>query len=221
MTGFWTCFGREWRLSLRRTGDLLTVVMFFAITLSLFPFGLGVGKDLLQQTAPAIVWVVGMLAVLLSLDALFARDERSGMLDQILLSPIMSLEYVLAKWLVHWLLTALPLVAMTPVMTLLYFLPGQATLLLVLSLLLGTPSLTSLGLIAASLSLGARKGGLLIPLIALPLMIPVLIFGVGTVTLSQQAMNAASAWYALAALAFLLLPVSLATASLALHHNRS
>jgi heme exporter protein B len=221
MSGFWTCFGREWRLALRRSGDILTVVMFFAITLSLFPFGLGAGKALLQQTAPAIVWVVAMLAVLLNLDSLFGRDERSGMLDQILLAPLMSLEYAMAKWLVSWLLTALPLVIMTPVMTLLYFLPGNETWLLVLSLLLGTPSLTSLGIIAASLALGARKGSLLVPLIALPLMIPVLIFGVGTVTLSQQQMNAASAWYALAGLAFLLLPLSLGTASLALHHNRS
>lgn len=221
MSGFLTCFRREWQLALRRSGDLLTVVMFFAITLSLFPFGLGADKTLLQQTAPAIVWVVAMLAVLLNLDSLFGRDERSGMLDQILLAPLMSLEYAMAKWLVSWLLTALPLVVMTPVMTLLYFLPGEQTLLLVLSLLLGTPSLTSLGIIAASLALGARKGSLLVPLIALPLMIPVLIFGVGAVTLSQQQMNAASAWYALAGLAFLLLPLSLGTASLALHHNRS
>ncbi len=221
MSGFLTCFAREWHLALRRSGDLLTVVMFFAITLSLFPFGLGADKALLQQTAPAIVWVVAMLAVLLNLDSLFGRDERSGMLDQILLAPLMSLEYAMAKWLVSWLLTALPLVVMTPVMTLLYFLPGPQTLLLVLSLLLGTPSLTSLGLLAASLALGARKGSLLVPLIALPLMIPVLIFGVGAVTLSQQQMNAASAWYALAGLACLLLPLSLGTASLALHHNRS
>ena len=221
MSGFLTCLKRELRLAIKRLGDILTLVLFFVITLSLFPFGLGTEKVLLQQVAPSIVWVVAMLAVLLSLDQLLARDQTNGVIDHILLSPLSSLEYGCAKWLANWLTTALPLMLVTPLLSLLYFMPGQTLMYLMLSLLIATPSLTSLGLIASALTLGARNSSLLIPLLALPLMIPVLIFGVGAVNTAVNGTVGMTPWYASGALTFALFPLSLGATSLALRANRS
>lgn len=221
MSGFWTCLKRELALAFKRLGDILTLVLFFTITLCLFPFGLGTEKDLLQQVAPAVIWVVAMLAVLLSLDQLLKRDQASGHIDHVLLAPISSVEFALAKWVANWLTTALPLIIVTPLVSLLYFAPWETLRLLLLSLVIGTPSLTSLGITASALTLGARNGQLLIPLLALPLMIPVLIFGVGAVTTTLDGTGGMTPWYASAGLAFALLPISLVATSLALRANRS
>ena len=216
MSGFWTCLKRELALAFKRSGDLLTVLLFFVITISLFPFGLGTEKALLQEVAPSVIWVVAILALLLSITQLFGRDEASGVTDQILLSPTSSLEFSLAKWLANWITTALPQILVTPVLSLLYFLPGELTLWLMLSLAIGTPALTSLGLIASALSLGARQSAMLIPLLALPLMVPVVIFGLGAVKAVALQSGTLLPWYALAALSLGLLPLSILVSGFAL-----
>lgn len=180
---------RDLRLALRQRSDGATVVLFFALTASLFPFALGSDLALLTRVAPGILWVTALLAVLLSLERLFLADFEDGSLDQILISPL-SLELaVLAKVAGHWLTTGLPLVIATPLLALLYNLSGEATLYLLAALLLGTPALSLIGTIGAALTLGTRRGGVLVPLLVLPLYVPSLIFGVAA---SEAALSGSS-----------------------------
>ncbi len=181
MSAFAGLLARDLRLALRQRGELATVVLFFVLVAALFPFAVGPKPELLARLAPGILWVTALLAVLLSLERLFLADHEDGSLDLIALSPLPLPLAVLAKATAHWLTTGLPVILATPILALLYNLPGGALGVLLLTLLLGTPSLSLIGAIGAALTLGARRGGVLIPLLVLPLYIPVLIFGVAAV----------------------------------------
>jgi heme exporter protein B len=173
--------GRDLRLALRQRSDAGLVVLFFVLTAALFPFGIGPEPNLLSRIAPGVIWVTALLAVLLSLERLFLADYEDGGLELLALGPSPLSLTVLAKVLAHWLTTGLPLIAAAPLLALLYNLDAAAFPVLIAAMALGTPSLSLIGAIGAALTLGARRGGVLIPLLVLPLYVPILIFGVAAI----------------------------------------
>ena len=181
MSAFWAVLLRDLRLAIRQSADLALVLGFFVIAASLFPFGIGPSPETLARTAAGIIWVLALLAVMLSLDRLFQADYDDGSLEHIALSPSPLTLIVLAKALAHWLTTGIPLIAVAPLIGIMLNLPPQGFATLMIGLALGTPSLSLIGAIGAALTLGARRAGLLIALLVLPLYIPVLIFGVTAV----------------------------------------
>lgn len=184
---FKTILSRDLTLAMRRKTDILSALFFFIIVISLFPLGVGMDKSMLIKIAPGIAWVAALLASMLALERLFASDYDDGTLEQMLISPQPLTVIVLAKVVAHWLLTGLPLVLIVPLVGLQYHLSGDAILVMMLALLLGTPILSLLGAIGAALTLGVRGGGILISLLILPLYIPVLVYGSGAVSASMMA----------------------------------
>jgi heme exporter protein B len=180
---------RELRLALRRKGDALNVLVFFVVVASLFPFGVGPEPNQLRAMAAGVVWIAALLAAVLSLPRLFATDHADGTLEQLLLAPQPLAVVVLAKTAAHWLLTGLPLALASPVIGLQYGVPGDALLILLASLLIGTPVLSLIGAAGAALTLGVRGGGALLGLLVLPLFVPVLVFGAGAVTATLTGIN--------------------------------
>ena len=172
---------RDLRLAVRTPGDSATVVLFFVLACVLFPLGVGPEPNILARIATGVVWVMALLASLLSFDRLFQLDAEDGSLDLIALAPAPLEFLVLGKCLAHWLVTGLPLLIVSPLLGLFLNLTVEAYPVLLLALALGTPTLSLLGAIGASLTLGARRGGPLLPLLILPLYIPVLIFGAAAV----------------------------------------
>ena len=169
---------RDIRISLRVGGGALTGVLFFLAVITLIPFALGPDLALLRRIGPAILWLGALLASLLALDRLFADDQADGSLD-VLLTGSTPLELVVAtKAIAHWLTTGLPLVIASPVLGLILNLEADAIGVVFLTLLVGTPALTFIGVIGAALAATLRRGGLLLPILILPLTVPVLIFGV-------------------------------------------
>jgi heme exporter protein B len=169
---------RDMRIALRVGGGALIGVLFFLVVVTLMPFALGPDLALLKRIGPAILWLAALLASLLALDRLFAVDQEDGSLDLLLMSRA-PLELVVAvKGLAHWLTTGLPLIIAAPLIGLLLNLDGLAETALVLTLLVGTPALTFIGLIGAAIAVALRRGGLLLAVLVLPLTVPVLIFGV-------------------------------------------
>lgn len=178
---FLTLLTRDLTLALRRRQEVLVVLGFFVVVVSLFPLGVGPDPQLLRSMAPGVLWVSALLATLLSLERLFSEDGRDGTLEQLLLSPQPLPLLVLAKVLAHWLVTGLPLALMSPLLGLQLGLdPGEMGVLLA-ALLLGTPVLSLVGGIGAALTLGLRSGGVLIALLILPLYVPALVLGAGAV----------------------------------------
>jgi heme exporter protein B len=178
MKAFTAVLSRDLRLALRQGSDTIIVLAFFLIAVSLFPFGVGPAPERLSQIAAGVLWVSALLAALLSLDRLFQADYEDGTLDLLVTSPQPLVAIVAAKCLAQWLTTGLPLIALSPVLALLMQLKPAAYPVLLAGLALGTPVLTLIGAIGAALVLGARRGGVLVSLLVLPLYIPVLIFGV-------------------------------------------
>ena len=174
-------FRRDLRLSLRQGGEIGLVLGFFVLAVLLFPFGVGPEPELLGRIAGGIIWVAALLAAVLSLDRLFASDHADGGLDLIALSPAPLELAVLAKGAAHWVSTGLPLTVASPILAVVVDLDPQAIPVLMLGLLIGTPALSLLGMIAAALTLGARRPGVLGALLVLPLYLPPLIFGSGAV----------------------------------------
>jgi heme exporter protein B len=169
---------RDMRIAVRVGGGALIGVLFFLVVVTLVPFALGPDLALLKRIGPAILWLAALLASLLALDRLFAVDHEDGSLDLLLMSRA-PLELVVAvKGLAHWLTTGLPLIIAAPLIGLLLNLDGLAEAALVLTLLVGTPALTFIGLIGAAIAVALRRGGLLLAVLVLPLTVPVLIFGV-------------------------------------------
>jgi heme exporter protein B len=181
MTGFLALLGRDLRLALRQGSDMVLVLAFFVLAVLLFPFGVGPAADVLSGIAAGIVWATALLAALLSLDRLFLPDFEDGSLDQIALAPLPLELAVLAKAAAHWVATGLPLTLLSPVLAAMLHLPADGLTALVAALALGTPVMSLVGGIGAALTLGARRGAALLPLLVLPLYIPVLIFGVAAV----------------------------------------
>ena len=191
---------REISLAMRQKGEVLTPLVFFVVIASLFPLGIGPESALLLRMAPGVLWVSALLAAMLSLQRMFASDHADGSLEQMLLSSTPLTLLVAAKALSHFLLSGLPLVLMAPVLGLQFGLGGEALGILMLSLLLGTPTLSLIGSIGASLTLGVRGAGVLLSLLILPLYIPVLIFGAGAVEAHASGLGAGGHLSLLAAL---------------------
>jgi heme exporter protein B len=177
MSGFVALVRRDLRLGLRQGVDALVVVLFFLVAGALFPFAIGPEPERLSHLAGGIALTVAALAALLSLDRLYQTDYEDGSLDQIALSPLPLELLALAKALAHWLLTGLPLLLAAPILALMLRLPAEGQLPLLLSLALSTPILSLLGGLGAALVLGARRGGVLITFLILPLYVPVLVLG--------------------------------------------
>jgi heme exporter protein B len=204
---------REARLLVRRPAELAKPLVFFAIVIALFPLAVGPETQLLQTLSPGLVWVAALLAVLLSLDGLFRSDFEDGSLEQWVLSPHPLPVLVLAKVLAHWAFSGLALVLLAPLLGLMLGLPGRCLPVLLLSLLLGTPVLSLLGAVGAALTVGLKRGGLLLALLILPLYIPVLILGSGALQAALQGMPTTGylLWMAsLAVLAVTLTPFAIA-----------
>jgi heme exporter protein B len=172
---------RDLRLAVREGGGAALALGFFALVATLVPLGIGADLRLLARVAGGVLWVAAVLAALLSLDRLFQGDFEDGSLDVIALSPLPLEGAAAAKTLAHWLSTGLPLTLLSPLLALLFGLPGAGTLALFLSLLVGTPVVSAVGALGASLTLSLRRGGLILPLIVLPLLAPAVIFGAGAV----------------------------------------
>jgi len=199
---FATLLLRDIRLAARSGGSAALALSFFALVATLVPLGVGADLHLLARVAGGILWVAAVLAALLSLDRLFQGDFEDGSLDVIALSPLPLELTALAKITAHWLSTGLPLTLLSPLLALLFNLPPQPTLILFVSLLIGTPAVSAVGAIGASLTLSLKRGGLILPLIILPLLAPAVIFGAGAVSLALDRLGAASALGLLAAFAF-------------------
>ena len=191
---------RELSLGLRQKGEVLTPLVFFVVIASLFPLGVGPESALLLRMAPGVLWVSALLAAMLSLQRLFAMDYVDGSLEQMVLSATPLGLLVVIKALAHFLLSGLPLVLMAPVLGIQFGLDGRALGILMLTLLLGTPTLSLIGSIGAALTLGVRGAGVLLSLLILPLYIPVLIFGAGAVEADAAGLGAGSNLSLLAAL---------------------
>jgi heme exporter protein B len=182
MSALAALFRRDLRVGRRLGGGAALGVVFFLILITLMPFAIGPDLNLLSRIGPAILWIAGLLATLLGLDRLFQSDRDDGSLDLLLMSRTPAEAIVLVKCLAHWLLTGLPLVAFTPVFGLMLGMNPQALVQTTASLAAGTPALTMLGAVGAALTVGLRKGGLLMAILILPLCIPILIFGVSAAT---------------------------------------
>jgi len=179
-----TLVRRDLLVAMRRRSDAATALLFFVIVASLFPLGVGAEPNQLRAIGPGVIWVAALLSTMLSLGRLFAADYADGTLEQLALGAAPLGVVVAAKALAHWLVSGLPLVIIAPLIALQYDLERPLYGVLALSLLLGTPVLSLIGAIGAALTLGLRGGGVLISLLVLPLYVPVLILGAGSVAMA-------------------------------------
>ncbi|MFA7314127.1 MAG: heme exporter protein CcmB [Shewanella sp.] len=178
---FFTLLQRDLKIAIRHRGDIFNPLLFFIMVVTLFPLGIGPEPQMLARVAPGIIWVAALLASMLSLERLFKADFSDGSLEQMLLSPQPLAILVLAKVLAHWILTGVPLIIIAPLLAVLLNLDGNSYGALISTLALGTPVLSLLGAIGVALTVGLRKGGVLLSLLILPLYIPVLIFATSAI----------------------------------------
>lgn len=183
-----TIIRRELLIAFRRKADILNPLWFFIIVITLFPLSIGPEPSLLARIAAGIVWVAALLSALLSLERLFRDDFADGSLEQMMLMPSPLSTLVLAKVVAHWLLTGLPLIIISPLLAVLLSLDFNTWLAIVLTLLLGTPTLSFLGAVGVALTVGLQKGGVLLSLLILPLYIPVLIFATSAIDAASLGM---------------------------------
>lgn len=206
---------RDLRLMWRRRGDALQPALFALLVVILFALSLGGSPKLLAQVAGGVLWLAVLLAGLLALDTLFRGDAEDGSLEQWILAPVPLAWLVTVRVFSHWLTTALPLILVTPLLAELMQLPHGQLPVLMASLLLGTPLLSLLGAVVAALTVGMRRAGILLALLALPLYVPVLVFGAGSVAASAQGLPVDGALLLLAAglvIATVLAPLAAAAA---------
>ena len=196
---------RDLLLAWKRPGDVLNPLFFFAMVATLFPLAIGPSPEQLEFSGPAVLWVAALLAMLLSLNSLFLSDFEDGSLDQMLVSPVPLTALALGKSITHWVTSGLPLVLVSPVVAITFRMPFSVTGFLMITLLLGTISLSLLGSIGAALTVGLHRGTALLSLLILPLAMPVLIFGARTVSLVASGDGAAGGLYFLGAYAVLVL----------------
>lgn len=216
MTGFTALVLRDLRLSARSGGDVLTLVLFFVMVGVVVPFAIGPDRELLGRLAPGIVWIAAFLSMLLGLDRLFRADHEDGTLLLLRQAALPLWAVVLAKLIAHWLLSAVPLILATPLLAVMLALDGAGLWRAVLSLLIGTPALAALGVVGASVTVTIRRGGLIAPVLILPLAVPVLIFGVGAIPAGPGPDQSATAGLLLAAISLISLVVSPFAAALAI-----
>ena len=181
---------RDLRIALRSRSELAVQLLFYVIVVALFPLASTPEKTLLSTMGPGVLWVAALLASLLSLSRLFAADHADGTLEQIALSPYPLEALVSGKILAHWLTTGLPVALLAPLLGVVYQMDGESMAVLAAALLIGTPILSLLGAIGAALTLGLRAGGSLLALLILPLYVPVLIFGAGSVDAVRAGLGA-------------------------------
>ena len=212
---FWSVLRRDLVLAYRKKSDLFNPLIFFLMVATLFPLGVSPEPSFLSEVAPGVVWVAALLATLLSMDSLFRSDYEDGTLEQTLLSPQPIFIIVLAKVLAHWMMSGLPLTLLAPLLGVMLFLPSEGMAGLMLSLFIGTPTLSLIGAIGAALTVGLKKGGVLISLLVLPLYIPVLIFGTSAVQAAVTGLPLAgfvALLGAMLALGIVLAPLAIAAA---------
>ena len=194
---------RELSIAIRKPGQWLNPLLFFVIVVTLFPLGVGPSPNTLSLIAPGVLWVSALLAVLLSLDSLFASDYVDGTLEQLVLSEQSLSIIVLGKVLTHWLLSGVPLLVISPLLAMLLNLPLSALPVLMLSLLLGTLTMSLIGASGAALTVGLNQAGVLLSLLVLPLTVPVLIFGSSAVAAAATDLPSDGQLFLLASLAVL------------------
>ncbi|WP_230374251.1 heme exporter protein CcmB [Pontivivens ytuae] len=205
MSAVGALLAREIRLAVRAGGGAGLGLAFFLVVVLLAPLGIGPDQEVLGRVAPGLLWVAALLACLLSLDRLFQADHEDGTLDILALSPLPLEAVVAVKALAHWLTTGLPLVVAAPVLGLTLNLADGAQPWLIGTLLIGTPALSGLGAIGAAITVGLRRGGLLLSLLVLPLYVPTLIFGAQVVSRAAQGLEAGAALPFLAGTSLLVL----------------
>jgi heme exporter protein B len=176
---------RDLKMALRNPSSFLNPLLFFVIAISLFPLAISPEAHTLSNIGPGVIWVTCMLSVLLSLNALFHYDYDNGVLEQMVISPYSLSLMLLAKITAHWLLTGLPIILLSPLMGMVLFLDIDSIYILMLTLLIATPSLSLIGAIGASLIVGIKNSGMLLSLLILPLYIPILIFATSAVSQAQ------------------------------------
>ena len=186
MTAFRALLARELRLALRGAGDMLTLVLFFVIVGAIVPFAVGPDRALLARIAPGMVWVAAFLAMLLGLDRLFRPDHEDGSLILLRQAELPLSAVIAAKLIVHWAVSALPLIVASPFLAMLLAMDEPAFWRMLVSLAVGTPALAAFGAVGAAVTVSIRRGGLIAPILIAPLSIPVLIFGTGSITASQS-----------------------------------
>ncbi len=201
-TGMLAMIRRDLLLACKRPGDILNPLFFFVMVCTLFPLAIGPSVEEMRYSAPGVLWVAALLAMLLSLNSLFLTDFEDGSLEQMLVSPQPLVILALGKTAAHWLTNGLPLVVLSPVAAIAFQLPGSTVWVLVHTLLLGTLCLSLLGAVGAALTVGLHRGTALLSLLILPIAMPVLIFGARTVSLAAAGDDYATGLYALAAYAF-------------------
>jgi heme exporter protein B len=186
MSAFTTLVQRDLRLAMRGGGDILTLVLFFVIVGAIVPFAVGPDRTLLARIAPGIIWIAAFLAMLLGLERLFRPDHEDGSLILLRQADLPLGAVVAAKLIVHWLVSAVPLIVASPLLAILLAMELDAFWRMLVSLLLGTPALAAFGAIGAAVTVAIRRGGLIAPILIAPLSVPVLIFGVGSITSPQS-----------------------------------
>lgn len=179
--GFSTVVRRDFKLAFRQRGDWINPLFFFIMVISLFPLGVSPDAEQLRHIAPGVLWIAALLATLLAVDSLFRQDFDDGSLELLLLSPHPLFILVLGKVFVHWCVSCVPLILTAPILGIMLYLQGETLAVVVISLLLGTPVLIFISAVGAALTVGLHKGGVLVAIIALPLYVPVLIFGTSAV----------------------------------------
>lgn len=182
-------FKRDLKIAIRNPSSVMNPLLFFVISVSLFPLAISPEASTLSQIASGIIWVASMLSVLLSLNTLFHYDFENGVLEQMLVSHYSLPGLILAKTLSHWILTGIPIILLSPLLGTVLFLTPEGIEVLMLTLLLATPSLSLIGTIGASLIVGIKNSGMLLSLLVLPLYIPILIFASSAVSQAQFGMN--------------------------------
>jgi len=214
MSAFAALLARDVRLATRAGGSAMLALAFFGAVATLVPFGIGSEPKLLARVAGGVIWIAAVLANLLALDRLFQADYEDGSLDLLALSPLGLEGIAAAKIAAHWLTAGLPLTVLSPILGLLLNLPAAAYPMLVVSLLIGTPALSAMGAVAAALTLSIRRGGLLLPLLVLPFLTPVVIFGAGAVLARLDQVDNGAIWFlgAFSAVTVLLSPFVTAAA---------
>jgi len=205
---------RDLTLAMRHRAEMINPLLFFVLVTSLFPLGIGADPKLLQAVGPGVIWVAALLAALLSLEGIFRSDFEDGTLEQFLLSSHPVSVLVLAKVLAHWLITGLPLLVISPLLGVLLGLPADAIMILLVTLALGTPVLSLIGAVGVALTVGLRKGGMILSLLVLPLYVPLLIFAASAVDTAAAGLPVTAHLSLISALLVLSLSLSpLATAA--------
>jgi heme exporter protein B len=218
---FWFLLRRDLLLALRNRSELANPLLFFVLVITLFPLAVGAEPNLLARIAPGSIWVAALLASMLSLDGIFRSDFEDGTLEQMLLSAHPVPILVLAKVTAHWLVTGLPLLLVAPLLAMMLGLDEDAYGILLLTILLGTPVLSLIGSIGVALTIGLRKGGIILSLLVLPLYVPVLIFSSSAIDVASSGLPATAQLSMMMAFLFLSLSLSPVATAAALKMSMS